>query len=116
MVECPNERSPVTYLLNSIECKDPDLLVAVAANNQHEAGKRIHFEDAVAFIIPCCPVAARKVKKTHFAAQTAATNGLNMTLKSGIGKTGVELRFHKHADVCKFPEEQCNTIQAFQAE
>ena len=58
-VECPNERSRVTYLLNSIECKDPDLLAAVAAIKQDEVGKRVHFEDAVAFIIPCCPVASK---------------------------------------------------------
>ena len=115
-VECPNEHSRVTYLLNSIECKDPDLLAAVAAIKQDDTGKRQHFEDAVLFIIPCCPVAAKQVKKTHFGAQVAAANGLNTTLKSGIGKTGVELRFHKHADFRALPEDQREEVKAFQAQ
>ena len=90
-VECLNKRSRVTYFLNSIECKDPALLAAVAAIKQDKVGKRVHFENAVAFIIPCFPVTMKQVKKMHFAAQVVATNGLNTTLKSGIGKTGAEL-------------------------
>ena len=115
-VESPNKRSCVTYLLNSIEYKDPNFLAAVTANKQDGSGKRIHFENSVAFIIPCCLVAAKQVKKTHFAARVAATNGLNMMLKSGIGKTGVELRFHKHADFWNLPEDQHKDVQAFQSE
>ena len=105
-VECPNERSRVTWLLDSIDCKDADLLAAVAAIKQDDPGKRSSFEDAVAFIIPCCPVEKKKVKRTHFSATVASSNGLNTKLKSGIGKTGVELRFHKHEEFWALPEDQ----------
>ena len=110
-VECPNERSRVTWLLDSIDCKDADLLAAVAAIKQDEAGKRSIFEDAVTFIIPCCPVEKKKVKRTHFNGTVAASNGLNTKLKSGIGKTGVELRFHKHDEFWKLPEDQRQEVQ-----
>jgi hypothetical protein len=114
-VECPNERSRVTYLLNSIESKDPDLLAAVAAIKQDEAGKRSHFEDAVAFIIPTCPVEAKHAKKAHFNASVSSTNGINAKLKSGIGKTGVELRFHKNKDFWALPEEQRQEVREYTA-
>ena len=115
-VECPNKRSRVTYLLISIECKDPNLLAAVAAIKRDKAEKYVNFEDAVAFITPCCPVTVKQVKEKHFANQVSATNGLNTTLKSGIGKTGVELQFHKHTDFWKLPEEQHEEVKVFQAD
>ena len=93
-IECPTERSRVTYLLNSIDCKDSDLLAAVAAIKQDDLGKCANFEDDVAFIIPTCPFAAKQTKKTHFSASVSTANGLNTHMKTGIGKTGVELRFH----------------------
>ena len=115
-VEYLNKHSPVTYLLNANECNDPDLFVAVTAVKHNETGKHIRFEDAMVFIIPCYSVAAKQVKKTQFTAQITATNGLDTTLKSSIGKTGVELQFHKHADFWNLHDEQQTEVQAFQTE
>ena len=56
--------------------------------------EKVHFEDAVAFLATVCPVLrnANKKKNTHPNAHIASTTGLSGKVKSGKGKTGVDLQ------------------------
>ena len=62
--EVPNEHSRVSFLLESLNCKDPELLAATAFIKQNHdlQGPRFHFEAAVACILPEDPVARRRTE------------------------------------------------------
>ena len=53
--QIPEERTRVTYVLNSIECKDPEVLSAVSAVRQNDPGMRDDFKSAACFLQPTCP-------------------------------------------------------------
>lgn len=118
-VETPNERTRVTDLMVSITSKDPDVLAALAAVRQDEAGMRIHFEETVAFLLPTCPVAKKQASRGKGMAVAeisgASAKGLGSTLKAGKGSTGVELRYHRHHDFKKLPKEQRDELVAWMA-
>ena len=81
-------------LLDSITSIDTSILAALAVIHQDENGtKRVHFEDAVAFLAPACPVLmnTNKIKETFPNTHIASTTGLSGNVKSGNGKTGVDL-------------------------
>ena len=105
MVQCaehvqfqlPNEYTRVGYLLDAIECSDAPLQAAMALvrNDTAATGKRNDFESAAAFLLPHDPVAKkRQTKRPH--ADIASVETTKM--KSGIGSTGVEFRYHTYAE------------------
>ena len=104
-----NERTRVVHLLQSITSKDANVLVAIAAIEMYDAGMREDFEDAVAFLAPTCPVAKKQSNKRvgFYSATIAATSG-----GLGIGKTGVELQYHKIPAFLALSQEQRDKLIA----
>ena len=60
----PEQRRRVERMLDSIECKDAQLLAAMANVRQDNGsdGMMNNFEKAVAYLILCCPVAPNRKK------------------------------------------------------
>ena len=106
--EIPNERSRVTYLLDLITCIYPSILAALSAIGQGGSGKRVQSQDAVAFSAPVCPVLrnANKKKRALPNVHIASTIGLSGNVKSGKGKTGVDLRYYLFKEFKNVPEDQ----------
>ena len=89
--QTPSERTRVSYLMNSIDSKDAEVLAGFAVIRKDEAGMRGDFEPAAVFLSPTCHVANKgSERKVGFDAATV----LAADAKTGIGKTGVELRYH----------------------
>lgn len=106
--QLPNERTRVTYLLDSMNCTDPELLAAVAAVKNDDPGMRDTFELTAASIGPADPVARKRMNSKRPAADISATEGLKST-----GKTGVELRWHKHAEFKALPDDQREELKGW---
>ena len=61
--------------------------------DQDPHGKQHDFEKAVAFLLPACPVAICIAKGGELVDKKTA--GISsITLKEGVGRTGVELRWY----------------------
>ena len=89
--QTPSERTRVSYLMNSIDSKDAEVLAGLSAIRPGEAGMRGDFESAAIFLSPTCHVAKKGPQhKVGFDAATISA----ADAKTGIGKTGVELRYH----------------------
>ena len=106
--QLPNDRTRVTYLLDSIRCTDPELLAAVAAVKNDDAGMRDAFELTATSISPADPVARKRMNNKRPAAEISATEGLQSK-----GKTGVELRWHKTPEFKALPENQREELKAW---
>ena len=73
-------------------CTDPKVCARLAAISNESLGMLNIFEDAVAQLLPACPVAAKVSKKR----KGAQISGIGGGLKGGTGpKTGVKLRYYK---------------------
>jgi len=70
-----------------------------------------NFESAVAYLAPVCPAAAKQQKKGKFEANVSGTAGA----LGAIGKTGVALHYHKHADFMKLREDQKKELKEWRA-
>ena len=117
-VDVPNDRARVTYLMDSIETVDPQILAAIAAVRQDEADKRVNFEHTFAYIVPVCPVTSKASKKSGRAsieASVSVTTGNKQQAKGGLGggndkpgtgSTGVALRYHRHKEFHALSKEQ----------
>ena len=91
--QIPNNRTRVGYLINSIDSKDAKKFSGLAAIRQDDHGMRETFEQAAVFLAPTCPIAKKLAMKgkISFDPSISAIDGN----RSGTGKTGVELRYHK---------------------
>lgn len=111
MVQCsdhvefqvPNPRTRVKHMIDNIDCTDPELLSLLALVKNDDI-LMSNFEEAAAMILPGCPV-ARKVKK-RTGGLTAEVGALDTVLKSGTGKTGVDLRWHPKSEYKNLSDEQ----------
>ena len=93
--QLPNQSTRVRALLDTIKSTD-SLLMARIANihcDQDAKGKLHDFEQCVAFLLPACPMALRAARGEETVVNKNAGIGA-MTLKKGIGSTGVKLRFY----------------------
>ena len=77
------------------ECKDPDIAAVRSAIRIESNEFYNNWEKAVEHILPCCPVSAKKNKKKG--GPNPAEVSTAETIKKGVGKTGVELRWYKRA-------------------
>lgn len=104
--QLPNEYTRVGYLIDAIDCKEPDLQAAMALvrNDTAPGGKRNDFEAAAAFLLPHDPVAKKRATAKRTQVNISAVDGTE--LKSGIGKTGVALRYHTKEEYGKLQPEQ----------
>ena len=77
--------------------------------------KRVHFEDAAAFLAPVCPVLRNANKrKTLPNAHITSTTGLSGNVKSGKGKTGVDLRYYPFKEFKNLPEDRQDELKEWQ--
>jgi hypothetical protein len=108
-----DERTRVRWLLESIECKDVNVLtmIAVIDSDDSVGGKKGNFESAVAYLTPSCPVAAKK-KRSYDDISTDATVS-SIQIKNGKGKTGVDLRYHKHKEFHTLSQPQKDELSAW---
>ena len=105
----PEQRRRVERILDSIECKDAQLLAAMANVRQDNGpeGMMNNFEKAVAYLIPCCPVAPNR-KKQRMSAQISS-----LEMKKGKGNSGVEFRFYKRQEYMKLSDEQKQELKEY---
>ena len=101
--QLPNERTRVKYLLDNIECKNPEVEAALASIrlDDNVGGLRVSFERAVAFLLPTDPIkkngggAKRPIANISSAGGGTGGGGGGKALKPLVGKSGVSLRYHK---------------------
>ena len=119
--QLPNEHSRVGYLINSIQHNNPGLQAGLA-NVRLDKGPgsmRGDFETMVAHILTYCPVskkckAGSKRGHTHISVTFAEGDTSEISSfgsKSGVGKTGVHLRFHKHKEYQTLNPEQKSELK-----
>ena len=91
--QVPIEWTRVQSLLDSMDgCNDPKVCARLASISNEDLGMLNSFEDAVAHLLPACPVAAKVFKKR----KGAQISGIGGGMKGGTApKTGVELRYYK---------------------
>lgn len=104
--ELPGGRQRVSYLLDSLKTDNPKMLAGTAAVEQDETGKRVSFEDSVAFLLQFDPVVAKNVKAKGLGVNVSATTGDKTAGGVTVGKSGVELRWHEPQKFSKLSKEQ----------
>ena len=107
--QLPNELTRVRNLLDAIENDDAGLQAAMASIEQDAGpgGMRGNFELAAAHLLPKDPVTKKRLQAgKRSAAEIASTTATSTRGKSGIGSTGVHLRYHKPAEYDKLSAEQ----------
>ena len=102
----PGGHQRVSYLLGSLKTDNPKMLAGTAAIKQDETGKRVSFEDLVAFLLQFDPVVAKNVKAEGLGVNVLATTGEKTAGGVTVGKSGVELRWHEPQKYSKLLKEQ----------
>ena len=109
-----NQSTRVRYLLDTIKCIN-SLLMARIANiqcDQNSMGKLHDFEKAVAFLLPACPLAKRLATAGEIVENKTA--GISsMTLKEGVGSTGVEFRWYPRKEFAALTGNQKDELREF---
>ena len=122
--QLPNEQTRVRHLMEAIECNDPQLQAALAAIRLDKDGdnaKCNNFENAVAYLLPTCPVSRKRKSynndmRNGYQANISAFKGGNQNSKPSKGKTGVELRFYKHQEYRALTDEQKEELRTWREE
>ena len=127
--QLPNEHTRVGYLLDAIECNDAPLQAAMAnVEDDTDAGgtathpvpgKRNNFESAVAYLLPKDPVVRKRVQGnkrsvTEISEVTGEVIEIS-SMRPGIGKTGVHLRWYKGEEFRKLSKEQRTELVEWRA-
>ena len=113
--QLPNQSTRVRFLLDTIKCTD-SLLMARIANiqcDQDPKEKLYDFEKAIAFLLLACPVALRIARRGDSIVDNKATEISAMTLKEGVGRTGVKLRWYPRKSFAALSEEQKDKLRKF---
>ena len=124
--QLPNEHSRVGYLLDAIENNDPPLQAALANVEEDigdgtpiNPGKRNDFEQTVAYILPKDPVARKRESVGKRGAAEISELEANVSGfgdKSGIGKTGVHLRWYSEEEYTKLTKLQRMELNKWRSE
>ena len=91
--QLPNSRTRVTYALDSVRgCNDPAVQARIAniEGDDSITGKRNNFEAAVTHLLPADPVMENNKNKRSNSRTVVSA----VTIQSGKGKSGVNLRWH----------------------
>ena len=122
--QLPNEHTRVGFLLDAIECNEAPLQAAMA-NIEDDTeiggtptnpipGKRNDFEAAVAYLLPKDPVARKRTQGSkRNVNEISEADGSTVeisSLKPGMGKTGVHLRWYTKEEFRKLSKEQRNEL------
>ena len=85
--------------MNFLNSTDPELLVAIAAIKKDNPGMREKFEETIAFLAPCDPVARKRSNSKRPSAEISVATADRRSLKYGkFGTTGVEICWYKHKE------------------
>jgi len=109
--QLPNPRTRVTYALDSIKaCNDPAVQARIANIEGDDApnGKRNNFEAAVTHLLPADPVMENKTRRANGRAVVSA-----VTIKSGKGKSGVDLRWHPLKEYKSLNDSQRDELKSW---
>ena len=116
--QLPSQSTRVCTLLDTIKCTD-SLLMARIANiqcDQDPKGKLHDFEKAVAFLLLACLVALCVAKGGAKGGEIVdnKTAGISsITLKEGVGRTGIKLRWYPRKEFTALTEEQKDDLREF---
>mgnify|MGYP001106517421 CR=1 FL=1 len=135
--QLPEEYTRVTYLLDNIECQDPELQAAMAncrEDTRPTVGKMNNFEETASYLAPRCPVARNRIAKRNateiselnaFSNEALKPKGKSKanvsslktaSKKPAVGRTGVEFRYYKHNEFHKLTAEQKAELTAYRKE
>ena len=107
--QLPNEYSRVGYLLDAIETTDASLQAAMALvrnDDDPTNGKQSNFEAISTCLLPHDPVAKKRQNNPSRCGAGAEISAIDSSkIKSGVGITGVNLRYHKREEYLKLTEE-----------
>ena len=85
-----DDRTRVGYLISSIESADANVMAALSSIRMDDTGCRENFETASVFLAQICPMIS-----TKGGSKPAVKIGEALAQQnSGVGTTGVELRYH----------------------
>ena len=114
--QLPNERTRVTYLVDSIQNSDPGLQAALAQVRADKAANGLSnvFEKAATHLQPYDPVAKKRNSSnkrgladiSDAKGDEAKVGAASASNKKAIGKTGVEFRFYQPSEHKKLTAEQ----------
>jgi hypothetical protein len=111
--QLPNERTRVKYLLDSIRgCNDPGVQARIAniEGDYLPTGKRNTFEDSVTHLLPADPVNDNnKTCRSNGGGNQAAVS--SVTIQSGKGKSGVNLRWHPMKEYKALSDDQQDELK-----
>ena len=89
-------------------CTDPKVCARLGAISNEALGMLNVFEDAVAHLLPACPVAAKVFKKR----KGAQISGICGGMKGGTGpKTGVEIRYYRPTEYKSLSMEEKHELR-----
>ena len=119
--QLPNEHSRVGFLLEAIQCSDPELQAALASIKTDNGleGMRNNFEATAAHLLPYDPVAKKRSsgQKRCSAQISSVVDTSNATMKKpSIGKTGVHLRYYKTAEYRNLNREQKDELREWRSD
>jgi hypothetical protein len=113
--QLPNERTRVKYLLDSIRsCNDPGVQARIAniEGDDSPSGKRNQFEDSVTHLLPADPVVENnKNRRTNGGGKQPVIAGV--TIQSGKGKSGVDLRWHPMKEYKSLNDDQRDELKSW---
>ena len=108
--QLPNEHSRVGFLLEAIQCFDPQLqgtMASIKTDNGHE-GLRNNFKATAAHLLPYDPV-AKKRSSGYKRSSTQISSLMEVsdatTKNPSIGKIGVHLCYHKNSEYMTLNQE-----------
>ena len=107
--QLPNEYSRVGYLLDAIETTDASLQAAMALvrnDDDPTVGKRSNFESTTTCLLPHDPVAKKRTNNPARQRGAEISSIDSSHLKSGVGTSGVSLRYHKREEYLNLTAEQ----------
>jgi hypothetical protein len=111
--QLPNDHTRVGFLLDGIQSSDAGLNAAIAQikADDGDGGKRKDFEATASFLLPYDPVAKKQqssTKRDHDSMVSDVTAKVSSTFgnKSGLGKSGVHLRYHTTEEYKALSKEQ----------
>jgi hypothetical protein len=113
--QLPNERTRVKYLLDSIRgCNDPGVQARIAniEGDDSASGKRNQFEDSVTHLLPADPVVENN-KNRRSGGGGKQTVIAGVTIQSGKGKSGVDLRWHPMKEYKSLNDDQRDELKAW---
>ena len=102
--------------MNSLNSTDPELLAAIVAIKKDDPGMRDKFEETIAFLAQCDPVACKRSNSKQPSAEISVATADRGSLKDGkFGTTGVEILWYKYKDFNALDEAKQEELRNWSA-